>query len=102
MAPGFIRGKVRLIDAQQCNLHQLLASLDKNDILVTRSANLGLSPLMRKVAGLIVEVGGLLAHSACQAREAGIPAMVLPDATRLLREGSLITFNGRTGQLQQL
>lgn len=99
MAPGFIYGKVRLIDAQQCDLHQLLASVDNNDIIVTRSANLGLAPLLRKVAGLIVEVGGLLAHSACQAREAGIPAMVLPDATRLLTEGSMITFDGKTGRL---
>ena len=97
MAPGFIRGKVRLIDTQHCQLHQLLASVDKNDIIVTRSANLGLAPLLRRVAGLIVEVGGLLAHSACQAREAGIPAMVLPDATRLLSEGSMISFDGKTG-----
>ncbi|MEH6813648.1 MAG: PEP/pyruvate-binding domain-containing protein, partial [Motiliproteus sp.] len=87
MSPGFIRGKVRLIDPSTTDLHQLMATVTAQDIIVTRSANLGLAPLMRKVAGLIVEVGGLLAHSACQAREAGIPAMVLPNATQILKEG---------------
>ncbi|MEH6471853.1 MAG: PEP/pyruvate-binding domain-containing protein, partial [Halopseudomonas sp.] len=99
MAPGYIRGKVRLIDPHQSDLHQLMACVSQQDIIVTRSANLGLAPLMRKVAGLIVEVGGLLAHSACQAREAGIPAMVLPNATQLLKEGGQISFDGQTGIL---
>ena len=34
-------------------------------ILVARSANLGLAPWLRVAAGLIVEVGGVLAHAAC-------------------------------------
>ncbi len=102
MSPGFIRGKVRLIDPSNTDLHQLMASVTPQDIIVTRSANLGLAPLMRKVAGLIVEVGGLLAHSACQAREAGIPAMVLPNATQILQEGGMVSFDGQKGILQQV
>ncbi|HEY5718053.1 MAG TPA: PEP/pyruvate-binding domain-containing protein [Motiliproteus sp.] len=98
IAPGIRRGRLRLVDEQ----HDLLAlarSLQPNDILVTRSANLGLAPLLRSVAGLVVEIGGFLAHAACQAREAGIPAMVLPDATRLLQEGSEVVLDGKDGTL---
>ncbi len=64
---------------------------------MTRSANLGLAPLLRSVAGLIVEVGGFLAHAACQAREAGIPAIVLPDATRQLQDGMEALLDGGHG-----
>ncbi|NMG00202.1 PEP-utilizing enzyme [Aromatoleum toluolicum] len=70
-----------------------------DEILVLRAANLGVTPLFRIVAGLVVEVGGLLAHSACQAREAGIPAVALPDATRLITDGARIVLDGASGRI---
>jgi pyruvate,water dikinase len=69
---------------------------------VTRSANLGLAPLLRMVAGLVVEIGGVLAHAACQAREAGIPAVVLPDAARSLRDGMTVRLDGSRGLVEVL
>jgi pyruvate,water dikinase len=78
----------------------LLANgISGDEILVLRAANLGLAPLLRLVAGVIVEVGGLLAHSACQAREAGIPAVALPDATRLIADGAPLWLDGSSGQV---
>jgi pyruvate,water dikinase len=71
-------------------------------ILVARSANLGLAPWLRVAAGLIVEVGGVLAHAACQARESGIPAVVLEAATGLLRDGMLVSLDGATGRVEIL
>jgi pyruvate,water dikinase len=71
-------------------------------IIVARSANLGLAPWLRVAAGLIVEVGGVLAHAACQARESGIPAVVLEGATCLLREGMLVSLDGETGRIEIL
>jgi len=73
-----------------------------DEILVLRAANLGVTPLFRMVAGLVVEVGGLLAHSACQAREAGIPAIALPDATRLIGDGMPIAIDGASGRVALL
>ncbi|HJV24334.1 MAG TPA: PEP/pyruvate-binding domain-containing protein [Aromatoleum sp.] len=73
-----------------------------DEILVLRGANLGVTPLFRLVAGLVVEVGGLLAHSACQAREAGIPAVALPDATRLIADGAPIALDGCSGRIALL
>ncbi|WP_407279080.1 PEP/pyruvate-binding domain-containing protein [Aromatoleum evansii] len=73
-----------------------------DEILVLRAANLGVTPLFRIVAGLVVEVGGLLAHSACQAREAGIPAVALPDATRLIAGGERVVLDGASGRIALL
>lgn len=70
-----------------------------DEILVLRAANLGVTPLFRMLAGLVVEVGGLLAHSACQAREAGIPAIALPDATRVVPDGARIALDGDRGAI---
>jgi len=98
IAPGIRRGRLRRVE-EHSDLVELAASLHPDDILVTRSANLGLAPLLRRVAGLVVEIGGFLAHAACQAREAGIPAMVLPDALRHLTEGSDVTLDGLSGRL---
>lgn len=70
-----------------------------DEILVLRAANLGVTPLFRVIAGLVVEVGGLLAHSACQAREAGIPAVALPDATRLIADGARVVLDGDRGSI---
>ncbi|MEE8320612.1 MAG: PEP-utilizing enzyme, partial [Gammaproteobacteria bacterium] len=59
--------------------------------------NLGVAALFRKAAGLIIEIGGFLAHSACQARESGIPAVIVEGATVLLRDGMRVEVNGDTG-----
>nr|WP_248281600.1 PEP/pyruvate-binding domain-containing protein [Aromatoleum petrolei] len=73
-----------------------------DEILILRAANLGVTPLFRIVAGLVVEIGGLLAHSACQAREAGIPAVALPDATRLIADGARVVLDGASGRVALL
>ncbi len=73
-----------------------------DEIIVARSANLGLAPFLRMAAGLIVEVGGVLAHAACQARESGIPAIVLPNATLTLRDGMAVRLDGDIGLVELL
>ena len=99
VAPGSAAGTVRLLDGPggedwSCR------ELHGGEIIVARSANLGLSPLLRIAAGLVVEAGGVLAHAACQARESGIPAVVLPGATRTLREGMKVSIDGATGVIE--
>jgi len=49
-------------------------------------------------AALVVETGGMLSHAAIVAREYGIPAVVgAKDATRVIREGQVVTVDGDTG-----
>lgn len=96
LSPGRCSGIARVVDADDA-LPRLTGNGD--EILVLRAANLGIAPLLRMVAGVVVEVGGLLAHSACQAREAGIPAIALPGATRLIADGAAIAIDGHGGQV---
>ena len=97
VAPGTAIGVARIIDLDAENLRRIEGELSGEEILVARSANLGLAPLLRIVTGLIVEIGGILAHGACQAREAGIPAVVVENATALLRNGAILKIDGDGG-----
>ena len=95
IAPGATAGTVRLVADAGERMH-----VGPGDIIVTHSANLGLAPILRVAAGLIVEVGGVLAHAACQARESGIPAIVLEGATALLKDGMAVFMDGATGRIE--
>jgi rifampicin phosphotransferase len=99
VAAGCAVGVVRLVD---CADTAALKNMRGDEIIVARSANLGLAPVMRMSAGLIVEVGGVLAHAACQARESGIPAVVLPNAMLVLRNGMKVRLDGSTGNIELL
>jgi pyruvate,water dikinase len=96
LSPGRIQGIARIIDPADLESQEFSG----NDILVLRSANLGIAPLLRVVAGMVVEVGGLLAHGACQAREAGVPAVVLPQATHLIANGVTLCLDGSLGTVE--
>ena len=51
-------------------------------------------------SSIVVEIGGILSHAAVTAREYGIPAVSLPGAMKLIEDGSIITVNGGTGEVQ--
>ncbi|OIQ92611.1 phosphoenolpyruvate synthase [mine drainage metagenome] len=96
LSPGRVRGIARVIDPAMIGAEKF----SSNEILILRSANLGIAPLLRVVAGMVVEVGGLLAHGACQAREAGVPAVVLPEATHLIKNGVTVCLDGNIGTVE--
>ncbi len=98
LSPGKARGRARIVDSADLSAEEY----GPDDILILRSANLGIAPLLRVVAGMVVEVGGLLAHGACQAREAGVPAVVLAQATHLLADGMPLCLDGSKGTVEIL
>jgi pyruvate,water dikinase len=53
-------------------------------------------------SGVIVEVGGLICHAAMVARELGIPAVVLKNATRLIPDGALVEIDADRGAVRIL
>ncbi len=65
--------------------------------MVCPSTDPSWTPLFVNAAGLILECGGTLSHGAVVAREMGLPAVVLPDATRMFSEGQEIHIDGRRG-----
>ena len=68
-------------------------------ILVCPSTDPSWTPLFVNAAGLVLERGGTLSHGAVVAREMGLPAVVLPDATRLFLEGEVLRVDGRNGSV---
>ena len=90
--PGVVRGPVRVItDPRHATLHM-------GDVLVAERTDPGWIMLFPCAAGLLVERGSLLSHSAIVAREMGIPAIVALDGvTRWLKDGDWVELNGGTG-----
>jgi rifampicin phosphotransferase len=74
------------------------AHLSPGEILVAPSTDPGWTPLFLKAAGLVMEVGGAMAHGAIVAREYGIPAVVgVAGATERIATGSRVTLDGTAG-----
>ena len=76
------------------------ASLSRSDVLVVPFTDIGWSPLLALVGGVVAECGGQLSHTAIIAREYGLPTVVsVSHATRLIREGEPITVDGTRGRV---
>jgi phosphohistidine swiveling domain-containing protein len=74
------------------------ARLSPGEILVAPSTDPGWTPLFLKASGLVMEVGGAMAHGAIVAREYGLPAVVgVAGATERIVTGSRVTIDGTTG-----
>ncbi len=72
--------------------------LSPGEILVAPSTDPGWTPLFLKASGLVMEVGGAMAHGAIVAREYGLPAVVgVTGATERITTGSRVTIDGTTG-----
>jgi pyruvate,water dikinase len=72
--------------------------LEPGEILVAPSTDPGWTPLFLKASGLVMDVGGAMAHGAIVAREYGIPAVVgVAGATERIATGSRVTVDGTGG-----
>lgn len=98
VSSGEARGKVRIVlDARD------LARVAPGEILVAPATDPGWTPVFSRIAGLVVERGGMLAHSAIVAREHRLPAVAgISGITSELADGDLIQVDGRTGQVKRM
>ncbi|MEV6501118.1 PEP-utilizing enzyme [Streptomyces prunicolor] len=70
-------------------------------VLVVRTLDPALAPLLPQLAGLVAQTGSPLSHLAVLAREFGLPAVVgATDAVRRFPPGSHITVDGTTGDVK--
>jgi pyruvate,water dikinase len=92
-AQGIVKGVVRRLDfPEEGN------NLEPGEILVTRTTNIGWSPLFPCVSGIITDVGAPLSHAAIIARELGIPAVVgCGTAATQLKTGDIVIVDGGKG-----
>jgi pyruvate,water dikinase len=96
-SPGKIRGQVRLVTSPRDT------SLVAGNILVAERTDPGWILLFPMAAGLIVERGNLLSHSAIVSRELGIPCVAsLAGATKWLHDGDLVELDGGNGIVRRL
>jgi len=93
VSPGAARGPARVI-ASPSQFERICPG----DILVTRGADPGWTPVFGQIAGLVTEAGGQLSHGAVVAREYGLPAVAgIQGAMRLIRDGQEILVDGYAG-----
>ena len=94
---GRIRARVRVIDDPRS------ARLEPGEIMVARFTDPGWITLFVNAAGILVERGSLLSHSAIVAREMSIPAIVALDGVMAwLKTGDVVEMDGATGVVRKV
>jgi len=95
--PGIVRARARVI------LDPRHAVIESGEILVAPRTDPGWIMLFPSAAGLLVEHGSLLSHSAIVAREMGIPAIVsISGVTAWAKTGDLLEMDGATGVVRKI
>lgn len=94
-SPGVARGRARVV------LDPRGATIARGEILVAPRTDPGWILLFPPAAGLIVEHGSMLSHSAIVSRELGLPCVVsVSRASEWLRDGDLVEIDGSTGAVR--
>jgi len=95
--PGIVRGPARLVTEPRG------AKLEPGDILVAQQTDPGWVMLFPAAAGLVVERGSLLSHSAIVSREMGIPSVVsLSGLCEWIEDGEIIELDGAAGTVRKV
>src|SRR5262249_32793055 len=70
------------------------------DVLVCTTTDPGWAPLFSLAGAMVVDVGGMLSHSAIIARELRVPAVVnTQDGTKGIPDGARVRVDGSTGEV---
>ncbi len=70
------------------------------DVLVTRTLDPGLAPLLGGLGGLVAETGSVLSHLAILARERGVPTVVgVAGALDRFPTGTVVVVDGTAGEV---
>ncbi len=94
---GIARGAANLVSSPRDS------ALRAGEILVARETDPGWVTLFPLAAGILVERGSLLSHSAIVARELGVPTIVgVRGLTATLRTGDVVEMDGATGRIARL
>ncbi len=91
---GRAKGPVRIVLSPD-----QAGNLGKDYVLACPSTDPNWTPLFANASALVLECGGSLSHGAVVAREMGVPAVVLPDATQILHQDEIVEVNGDHGRV---
>ena len=97
VSAGVVEGVAHVVrDPQQ-------ETVQPGEILIAPFTDPGWTPLFINAAGLVMEIGGALAHGSVVAREYGIPAVVgVRRATSEIKTGQRIRVDGNRGIIEIL
>jgi len=91
-----IKGKARMINSPQD-----IFEVQEGEIIITRGADMDLTVLFTKIAGIVTEEGGIMQHAAILAREFNIPCLVtVPKVADLIKTGQIITLDTQRGEIK--
>jgi phosphohistidine swiveling domain-containing protein len=94
---GRVKARARLVRDFKDSIR-----LKPGDILLTNHTDPGWTPLFTIASGIIIEVGGVICHAAMVARELGVPAVVVRNATTLIPDNAVIELDADTGTVKIL
>lgn len=81
-------------------VHAGAGTPERGAVLVTRTLDPGLAPVLPRLGGLVSETGSVLSHLAILARELGLPTVVgVSDALERFPAGSVVVVDGTTGEV---
>ena len=81
-------------------VHGGSAQPEPGAVLVVRTLDPDLAPLLPRLGGLVAETGSFLSHLAILAREFGVPTAVgVEDAVSRFPAGSVVVVDGTTGEV---
>ncbi len=96
---GVVEGRARVLPPGSAGLD----AVGTGEILVSRTTDVGLTPLFLVAAAVVTELGGPLSHAAVVAREYGVPAVVsVPGATTAIKTGDRLRVDGDRGIVERL
>ncbi|MFC1625646.1 phosphoenolpyruvate synthase [Patescibacteria group bacterium] len=94
-SPGIGIGVVKILKSPK-----EIDKIKTGDILVATMTSPDYVPAMKKASAIITDQGGQTSHAAIVSRELGIPCVVgTKEATTKLEEGSILTVDGKTGNI---
>lgn len=94
-SPGIGTGTVKILKSPK-----EIDKIKKDDVLVASMTSPDYVPAMKKSSAIITDEGGQTSHAAIVSRELGIPCIVgTKEATKLLKDGQIVTVNGESGQV---
>ena len=98
ISPGIARGVARIV--QSANE---LSRVQPGDILIAPATDPAWTPIFARIAGLVVERGGVLSHSAVVAREYHLPAVAgITGIVNEIRNGEMIEVDGSSGIVRRV
>lgn len=95
---GKANGICRVVLSQKTSSY---SEIKEGEILVTDATNPDMTPIMKKVAAIVTDLGGVTSHAAIVCRELKIPCIVgTRNATRVLKNNMQVELDAFRGIVQ--